>query len=220
ALEVAAGEHGHGGEYSTGIAGYDAWIRALRDGDLFVRDETAGFGLAYNAACWAECRRMAASFLREAQRRLGDSALDAHFDQATESYATVAQEMGRVTELFPFDVGAEVQMAARARDAARRAEAVGALRAARAAEAAGLGALGRIVAALGSDETFPAPSGQRPEAPGGVAQSGGGVSSGALQRVLVGVPKVAYHTDRWRFTPFITSLDACLRFLGEEEQYD
>jgi len=38
--------------------------------------------------------------------------------------------------------------------------------------------------------------------------------------VLEGVPKVAYHTDRWRVTPFCNALDACLQFLGEQEQYD
>jgi len=38
--------------------------------------------------------------------------------------------------------------------------------------------------------------------------------------VLEDVPRVAYHTDRWRFTPFCNALDACLRYLGEEEQYD
>jgi len=38
--------------------------------------------------------------------------------------------------------------------------------------------------------------------------------------VLENVPKVAYKTDRWRFTPFCNALNACLKFLGEEEQYD
>lgn len=153
ALEVAAGGHGHGDEYSTGIAGYDAWIRALGDDDLFVRDETAGFGLAYNTACWAECRRMAAPFLREGQSRLGDSALDAHFDQASESYGTVAQEMARVAGLFPFKAGDEPAMAEQARDAARRAQAVEALRTARKAEAEGLRALSAIAVAPGADES-------------------------------------------------------------------
>jgi hypothetical protein len=42
----------------------------------------------------------------------------------------------------------------------------------------------------------------------------------AGRRVLEGVRKVAYHTDRWRFTPFCNALDACLQFLGQGEQYD
>ena len=42
----------------------------------------------------------------------------------------------------------------------------------------------------------------------------------AGRRVLEGVPKVAHHTDRWRFTHFCHALDASLRFLGEGDRYD
>lgn len=50
--------------------------------------------------------------------------------------------------------------------------------------------------------------------------SGGRTAEAPERRVLEGVPRVAYHTDRWRFTPFCNALDACLQYLGEGEQYD
>ena len=48
----------------------------------------------------------------------------------------------------------------------------------------------------------------------------GSANQAPQRRVLDGVRKVAYHTDKWRFTPFCNALDACLQYLGEPEQYD
>ncbi len=49
-----------GQRYAGGLAGYDWWIRALET------EKAAGFGMAYNSQCYAECRRNAVDFLKEA----------------------------------------------------------------------------------------------------------------------------------------------------------
>ena len=109
-----------------------------------------GFGQAYNAQCWAECRRHAVAFLEEAKQRLADPKLAPLFDEALARYRIVSEQLGAVAKAFPFKVGDTAGMNERIRDAGRRAKAVEALTAARDAEAAGLKALGRIVDALGT----------------------------------------------------------------------
>jgi hypothetical protein len=150
ALEVAAGRHGHGGEYATGLAGYDRWIAALAEPEAMLADSGAGFGLAYNASCWAECRRHAAAFLAEARQRLGDRALDADLEQAGARYAAVAAQLGEVARLYPFTGSDGPAMQARLGEADRREPAVLSLRAARQAEADGLQFLQRAAVALGA----------------------------------------------------------------------
>ena len=53
-------------KYRAGLEGYDAWIAALEGG------HASRYGMAYNAAVWAECRQFAVAFLEEARERLGD----------------------------------------------------------------------------------------------------------------------------------------------------
>ena len=48
--------------------------------------------------------------------------------------------------------------------------------------------------------------------------SGGGPYT--ERRVLEGVPRMASHTDRWRFTHFCHALDVSLQYLGEPDSYD
>jgi len=69
--------------YKAGIAGYDNWISALETGKV------GGFGNAYNAVVWNECRGFAVQFLKEAKERL-DNELNTLFDEAIEYYGTTA----------------------------------------------------------------------------------------------------------------------------------
>lgn len=58
---IPAGVHE---KYATGLEGYDRWIVALQSGN------GDGFGVAYNAVVWNECREMAVGFLKEMESRL------------------------------------------------------------------------------------------------------------------------------------------------------
>ena len=141
---VAALEHARNPEtwilpgYKAGLAGYDAWIRAVRSG-------TAGaMGMWYNAVVWEECRRYGAEFLEEAKGRL-DGGLGPLLDEALVHYRLVAQQLKAVSELYPPYQAGEGQIAVN--DTSRAA--VEALKNARDAEAAGLEVLGRLVSELG-----------------------------------------------------------------------
>ncbi len=149
ALDIAAGKPHHGGEYAMGIAGYDRWIKALAEPEAVLADENAAYGLAYNAACWEDCRSHAPGFLQEAQKRLADPNLDIDFAAAIASYREAAAGVKKVKDLFPFDHAQKAGMTERLRDAALRAQAVEALRSARAAEAEGLRSLAALVEKLG-----------------------------------------------------------------------
>jgi len=123
-------------KYEAGLAGFDLWIRALGTGTA------DGFGMAYNAAVWAECRRFAVHFLGEARERIGGR-VGALLDEAAAHYETVALSLEKVQETFPFPPqGKEIE------DAERCAAAIELLRGAREAEEAGLGALETILGAL------------------------------------------------------------------------
>ncbi len=74
ALEIAARKPAHA-DYAPGMAGYDQWIKALDRPETVLAEETDAYGLAYNAACWSDCRSHAPGFLREAQKRLNDPSL-------------------------------------------------------------------------------------------------------------------------------------------------
>ena len=121
-------------KYKAGLAGYDTWIRALEDGTA------DGFGMAYNAAVWCECRGYAVLFLKEAKERLGEQAV-ALFDEALDRYQVVQANLTIVADMFPFH-GMEPE---HIKDEARIRTALEALQTARDAEADGLEALRRIV---------------------------------------------------------------------------
>jgi len=129
---------------SCGLRSYDNWIQGLAD----ARDGKPGFGAAYNAACWSDCRRLTVPFLQEAKRRLDDRKLDPHFDEAIERYEVVSARLAEVAVLFPLAVGKDKEMAARFKDDARRRKATEALAQAKSAEAAGLAALKNILKEL------------------------------------------------------------------------
>jgi len=127
-------------EYKAGLAGYDQWITAVGSG------RASAFGMAYNAAVWAECRGYAVQFLREAQERL-DGRAQALLDAAIQHYARVSEGLNQVAELYPFS--AELPEDPIGVDD-RNAAAVGTLTRAREAEAMGLQVLAHIVEALSS----------------------------------------------------------------------
>jgi hypothetical protein len=78
-----------------GLEGYTAWIETMESG------RAGRFGLGYSAAVWAESRRFAVEFLREAQQRLGDD-LHTLFDSAISQYDTVARNLKAVSDAYPF----------------------------------------------------------------------------------------------------------------------
>jgi hypothetical protein len=123
-------------DYSSGLAGYDNWINAVEGGTA------DGFGMAYNAGVWNECRVFAVAFLKEARGRLGRPA--APFDVAIEHYSVAAQNLQTVVDTFPFH-GMEP---GHIEDSQRLQVAAACLRAAREAEGNGLVALESIVNVL------------------------------------------------------------------------
>jgi hypothetical protein len=148
ALEHGAGKHSRE-KWHTGLSGYDVWIRAFRDAGA-LDHEAGGFGLAYNAQCWAECRKHAVAFLAEAAKRLDDKPLRALFEEAIRRYEIVSTNLGAVAKAFPFDPQDRKAMDERAKDPSTRRKAIEALTAARDAEDAGLKALARLAKALGA----------------------------------------------------------------------
>ena len=85
--------------YAAGSEGYDRWIAMLRAG------EADGFGGAYNAVVWQECREMATLFLLEAEKRLG---LDSRASRsALKRYLGVTAGLKQMARIFPFTVSDE-----------------------------------------------------------------------------------------------------------------
>jgi len=145
ALDIAAGRCAWD-RYAGGLAGYDEWIKALESGK-----STDGLGPAYNAQCWAECRRNAAKFLELAAKRLADKGLDRDLDSADFCYRKVSGNLDAVAKLFPFDHRDRKAMNANWADKARRAKAAELLRDARVWERKGLISLAKIAKSLGAD---------------------------------------------------------------------
>lgn len=119
-----------------GLAGYDSWIGTMEAG------KAGRFGLGYNAAVWAESRKFAVEFLREARARLDDN-LHPLLDRAIAQYETVAGNLKAVSDAYPHQDGDScVKVDARARTA------IEAVRQARDAEASGLDVLADLVTRL------------------------------------------------------------------------
>ena len=122
-------------DYRSGSAAYDAWIKAIEIGDAHA------WGMAYNSAVWAECRKFAVEFLEEAKARLDqvDSGL---FDEAVQNYNMVAKILLEIESLFPFPPHEELK------DAGNRNAAVELLKKAQQAEIKGMDAIKRILVTL------------------------------------------------------------------------
>jgi len=141
ALEVGGGsDRWTFPNYHAGLSGYDAWIQAFETG------VASRFGAGYNAAVWAECRRYAAGFLKEAGERT-DAKHRSLFADAVSCYQKVHAALAEVSKIYPFCHDHEAERVA---VDAKSAAAARALRDAREAEEAGLATLGRIVDAIGS----------------------------------------------------------------------
>jgi hypothetical protein len=81
--------------YRSGLAGYDWWIAAIEDGSAL------SMGHAYNAAVWAECRKYAVEFLKEAKKFVDDEAKKL-FDEARCAYEISANNLERIHKDYPF----------------------------------------------------------------------------------------------------------------------
>ncbi|MFX0079798.1 MAG: ArsR/SmtB family transcription factor, partial [Candidatus Hermodarchaeota archaeon] len=125
-------------QYKSGLEGYDAWIKAVESGVAIT------FGLAYNAAVWAECRIMAVEFLKEAQDRL-DGELKTIFEKGIGYYDAVSRNLVKVNKLIPFSSDLTMDPI-KVNDQSRAI--VEALNDAREAEAKGLQVLEKIVEVL------------------------------------------------------------------------
>ena len=123
--------------YKAGLEGFDLWIKALEE------NTADGFGMAFNAVVWYECRHFAVEFLKEAKDRLDDK-FASLFGEAISHYDVVAHKLKRVEDLFPFHTRKPEHI----KDEMRRNKAIEALKVARDAEAKGLESLKKIVAAL------------------------------------------------------------------------
>ena len=123
-------------KYKSGLAGFDNWMQAVEAG------RANGFGMAYNAAVWGECRNFAVQFLIEASDRIGGKSVPL-FDEAIRHYEVVAQNLQKVSDIFPFPPkGDEIK------DIARCKAAVECIREARNAEELGLQSLSKILQGL------------------------------------------------------------------------
>jgi beta-lactamase regulating signal transducer with metallopeptidase domain len=137
ALQEAQRLEGASELYRCGLAGYDQWIQSLETG------KAEGFGTSYNAQTYAESRKNAVEFLKEARARLNGK-VDVDFDTAIAQYEAVAENLRIVAEVFPF-IGHKPE---HIQDKKRVAKAVEALKAARAAEEKGLRALAALEVVL------------------------------------------------------------------------
>ena len=81
-------------QYRGGKAGYQAWI------DSFDNPKLNGFGLAYNAQVWAECRMNLVDYLRQAKQMLSISG--SAMTEAIECSIVVSECLKMVATQFPF----------------------------------------------------------------------------------------------------------------------
>ena len=81
--------------YRSGLKGYDWWISAIEDGSA------VGMGHSYNAAVWAECRKFATQFLKEARKYLPDD-IKMLIDDARKQYEIIAANLESISKDYPF----------------------------------------------------------------------------------------------------------------------
>jgi hypothetical protein len=120
----------------AGPEGYARWISLLEAGK---EDE---YAVSYNAAEFAEGRKLAVEFLEEAKAHLTPE-LNPLFDQAMQQYRVATQNLQKMSQVFPHDVPA-AQRAANLKDQQRRQVAIQCLRVAKDAEVEGLKVLAVI----------------------------------------------------------------------------
>jgi hypothetical protein len=123
--------------WEAGPSAYGRWIECL------LSPEPNGFALSYSGQCWAECRHFAVQFLEEAGERLGGT-VSQQLKAASFAYREVANQLGAVAELIPFNDRQKDYM----QETERLQEAVKHLHAAKSAELKGLDLLREIVQIL------------------------------------------------------------------------
>jgi len=128
-------------EYTAGPAGYDVCIKALQE------KQADAFGAAFIPAVWAECRSYAVQFLDEAKGRLSSEPGDL-YDKAKSHYQVSANNLKKVSELFPCFTVSEQQREMNVKDDQKIGQAVDLLIGAREADKAGLEILKKIVERL------------------------------------------------------------------------
>ncbi len=79
--------------YTMGAEAYRVWWEVLSI------KQVDHYNLAYNAAFWANCKRLACLFLQESKLRLG--ILDHSFDLAISHYGKTAKYLSQLAQLFP-----------------------------------------------------------------------------------------------------------------------
>ncbi len=118
--------------YTMGIEAYAVWWRALKNATADP------YGVAYNAAFWSKCKRMAVLFLQESKLRLG--ILENNFHRAITAYETAAKSLVRLSQLFPLPIPPEDGL-----ERGRIVEAIDLLQSAQASEREGLAQIGEIL---------------------------------------------------------------------------
>ena len=135
----AGGDDFIGPPSKLGLPGYDLWIHEVEAGQF------EGFGMAYNATCWAQCRYFAVAFLREAAERIGGN--ERLWKEATAHYQIVSDSLGRVNRLYPFDPAISPGFGYDMSESTRRA-AADHIRTARSTEEAGLRTIQKLLGQL------------------------------------------------------------------------
>jgi hypothetical protein len=120
--------------YQSGVLAYEAWIKGLQEGEASVD------GTAYNAAVWAECRRNAVEFLKEAAERLDQAEL---FEDVVGHYRMVSEALNAVEALHPFNFPPNFET--KFSDKEKASATIGHLAKARDSEKKGLERIGEIV---------------------------------------------------------------------------
>lgn len=80
--------------YTSGPEGFSVWAKALSEG------QANGFGVAYNAVVWAECRKYAVEFLKSVVAR-GILSRD-EVQPARTAYETSSAALQELATVFPF----------------------------------------------------------------------------------------------------------------------
>lgn len=81
--------------YRSGLKGYDLWISAIQDGSAL------SMGHSYNTAVWAECRKYAVEFLKEARKYVNGN-IRRLIDDARNSYEIVSRSLESIQKEYPF----------------------------------------------------------------------------------------------------------------------
>lgn len=125
--------------YHSGPEGFGVWAKALETG------RANGFGVAYNAVIWAECRKQAVGFFKEVIAR-GIFSSD-ELAEAQLAYQKSADALQAVSEQFPFFGYREEHI----KDSRRIKKAIDLLGQVQQAEEQAIGALERL---LNENETI------------------------------------------------------------------